>query len=115
MLGTNELAGASTVTSEMWNNGSSVISPSEIISDRGLVDGGAIQVTIWFDQPRMKANWSAIFVPPVLFAQGVTGLATCSQVYLSYKLTGPVLLAQGITGLAALSHSQSYLSCKLTT
>jgi hypothetical protein len=28
--------------------------------------------------------------------------------------TGPVLLAQGITGLAALSHSQSYLSCKLT-
>ena len=63
MLGTNELAGASTVTSEMWNNGSSVISPSEIISDRGIVDGGAIQVTIWFDQPRMKANSSAIFVP----------------------------------------------------
>jgi hypothetical protein len=49
-----------------------------------------------------------------MFAQGVTGLATCSQGYLSYKLTGPVLLAQGITGLAALSHSQGYLSCKLT-
>jgi len=27
----------------------------------------------------------------------------------------PVLLAQGITGLAALGHSQSYLSCKLTS
>jgi hypothetical protein len=50
----------------------------------------------------------------VLPAQGVTGLAACSQGYLSCKLTGPVLLAQGITGLAAPSRSQSYLSCKLT-
>ena len=65
----------------------------------------------------LKPRWICcdICTGPVLFAQGVTGLATCSQGYLSYKLTGPVLLAQGITGLAALSHSQSYLSCKLTT
>jgi hypothetical protein len=64
----------------------------------------------------LKPRWICcdICTGPVLFAQGVTGLATCSQGYLSYKLTGPVLLAQGITGLAALSHSQSYLSCKLT-
>ena len=52
---------------------------------------------------------------PVLLAQGITDLAARSQDYLSYKLTGPVLLAQGITGLAALGHSQSYLSCKLTS
>jgi hypothetical protein len=51
------------------------------------------------------------------------GLA-CSRSYWScslltglpiLQLTSPVLLAQGITGLAALSRSQSYLSCKLTT
>jgi hypothetical protein len=54
-------------------------------------------------------------IGPVLFAQGVTGFATRSQDYLSYKLTGSVLLAQGITGLVALGHSQSYLSCKLTS
>jgi len=51
-----------------------------------------------------------ICIGPVLFAQGVTGLATRSQDYLSYKLTGSVLLAQGITGLVALGYSQSYLS-----
>jgi hypothetical protein len=65
----------------------------------------------------LKPRWICcdICAGPVLLAQGVTGLATCSQDYLSYKLTGPVLLAQGITGLAALSHSQGYLSCKLTS
>jgi hypothetical protein len=64
----------------------------------------------------LKPRWICcdICTGPVLFAQGVTNLATCSQGYLSYKLTGPVLFAQGITGLAALSHSQGYLSCKLT-
>jgi hypothetical protein len=61
VLGTNELAGASTVTSEMWNNDSSVIlrARRKSFPTWGLVDGGAIQVTIWFDQPRVKANSSA--------------------------------------------------------
>ena len=92
-------------------------SPSEIIPDLGP---SAIQVTIWFDQPRMKANSSAIFVPSrSCLLKGLLVLRLAHRVTCLTNSQARSCLLKGLLVLQPSATHRgtclaSYLSCKLT-